>query len=260
MGPGRSGTGIHIDPLGTSAWNALVQGHKRWALFPPNTPKELLKIPPGQGGNQKDEAVMWFHVIYPRTQMPNWPKEFKPVRFCEFRVIFPQSQIFHFSPLIFIEIGVCYTKVTIKISSAIVYLLIYVWYLPKTRFFIGKFFYHFIEIWLRYAKVTSPVIVYLLIYAIFHQHQLEKFSGENIGDWLPFLPPQLEILQRPGETVFVPGGWWHVVLNLDSTIAVTQNFVSVTNFPVVWHKTVRGRPKLSKKWYKSLRVSPWVRA
>lgn len=54
--------------------NVPVAGHKRWALFPPGAPKELLK-PPGV----EREAASWFACVYPRTQQPGWPAEWKPV-------------------------------------------------------------------------------------------------------------------------------------------------------------------------------------
>uniref|UniRef100_A0A0D3ARF7 JmjC domain-containing protein n=1 Tax=Brassica oleracea var. oleracea TaxID=109376 RepID=A0A0D3ARF7_BRAOL len=37
----------------------------------------------------------------------------------------------------------------------------------------------------------------------------------------------------PGETIYVPSGWWHCILNLEPTVATTQNFVNKENFGFV---------------------------
>ena len=138
LGPERSGSYIHIDPLGTSAWNSLLAGHKCWACFRPGTPKEVVQPPKHEGGR---EAVAWFAHVYP-------------------------------------------TLVSADDES--------------------------------HRPVTC--------------------------------------VQRPGETMFIPGGWWHVVLNLDAALAVTQNFCSRANFDAVWAKTRKSRPKMSVKLRQQLQA------
>jgi histone arginine demethylase JMJD6 len=130
IGGPRSGTSIHVDPLGTSAWNALVCGHKRWAMFPPGSvPEEVLK-PKGV-----NSAARWFDVVWPKTLLDSW----------------------------------------------------------------------------EYHK-------------------------------------PLHVVQGPGDVIFVPSGWWHVVINLDFTVAVTENFCSTANFHKVFMHTRISRPKMTQRW------------
>ena len=36
----------------------------------------------------------------------------------------------------------------------------------------------------------------------------------------------IECVCKAGEVIFVPSGWWHFVINLEESIAITQNYVS----------------------------------
>jgi histone arginine demethylase JMJD6 len=118
IGPTRSGSALHYDPLSTSAWNTLLQGKKRWILFPPSlAPASILR---GDSSRTKE-----------------------PIHY-------------------FID------------------------YLPDL---------------LR----THP-------------------------DWEYY-----EAIQEPGDTVFIPSRWWHAVLNLEHTIAITQVSLFTRTFRVFFY-------------------------
>lgn len=134
---------LHVDPLGTSAWNVVVAGRKRWILFEPGTSKAIAK-----GTHLYDVAL----------------EDDEPINY-------------------FVDI------------------------LPR----------------IRHAYPTAR---------------------------------RIECVQQPGETIFIPGGWWHAVLNLDDSIGVTQNFVSRANFDMVWDKARIGRRAMARKWFRALCSHP----
>ena len=68
------------------------------------------------------------------------------------------------------------------------------------------------------------------------------------------IPYWIECIQYPGETMFVPSNWWHAVLNLDVTVAITQNVCNYGNFDRVWLRTRKGRKKLSVKFLSLLKT------
>ena len=68
----------------------------------------------------------------------------------------------------------------------------------------------------------------------------DYYAADDMMDWYrntaPSLPPHrrpMECLVRPGDIVFIPSGWWHSVMNIGTTIAVTQNYVSRRTWPRV---------------------------
>jgi len=139
IGPKRSGTTVHTDPLGTSAWNAVTHGRKRWVLFEPSTPRRVAKAKDVINKGEDNEAIMYFDFLLPRLKKAN----------------------------------------------------------PEVRVYEG--------------------------------------------------------IQEPGDIIFVPGDWWHGVLNIEDCVAVTQNYVGPDNFETVWKRCRKEREKIAYLWLRNMR-------
>lgn len=142
IGPKRSGTTVHFDPLGTSAWNAITCGLKRWVLFEPDITSKFAKGKQYRHEGEDDEAIDYFVNMLPRLK----------------------------------------------------------------------------------------------------EHIRKEDAGVKV----------YETLQRAGEIIFVPCEWWHGVVNLEDTVAITENYCGFDNFDLVWRKMRSQRKVLASRWLRNL--------
>jgi len=77
-------------------------------------------------------------------------------------------------------------------------------------------------------EVTMPISVGEWFLSFWSHHVRQRFHPDKSKR-------PLECIVSPGELIFVPHGWWHLVYNLDEgiSIALTHNYVSSTNLSTV---------------------------
>lgn len=82
------------------------------------------------------------------------------------------------------------------------------------------------------SEVTSPVGI--------AEWVLSGFYNEAANH------PEAQIgISFPGEVMYVPSGWWHSVINLDDSVALTQNFVPQAKVGNVLHFFKNKRAQMS---------------
>ncbi|KAK6459031.1 uncharacterized protein RJT20DRAFT_11305 [Scheffersomyces xylosifermentans] len=85
------------------------------------------------------------------------------------------------------------------------------------------------------------------------EEESEVTSPVGIAEWVisGFFNDSLKIkeclvgITHPGECMYVPSGWWHSVINLDDSVALTQNFVPISKLTNVLNFLKNKREQLS---------------
>lgn len=85
---------------------------------------------------------------------------------------------------------------------------------------------------LEESEVTSPVGIAEWVLSGFY-NDATGFKEAQIG------------ITFPGECMYVPSGWWHTVINLDDSVALTQNFVPQAKLANTLHFLKNKRTQLS---------------
>lgn len=75
------------------------------------------------------------------------------------------------------------------------------------------------------SEVTSPVSLAEYVLSGFFNDLLKLSQDAATGVLIG--------VTFPGECMYVPNGWWHLVINLEDTVALTQNFTPVTGLAKV---------------------------
>ena len=59
-------------------------------------------------------------------------------------------------------------------------------------------------------------------------------SFEELDNVHNLSPHILEVVQYPGEVLFVPSEWWHTVENLDDCLSINHNWISTSSITLSW--------------------------
>lgn len=72
------------------------------------------------------------------------------------------------------------------------------------------------------SDVTIPISIGEWLLSFWKYHLIQYQNGK------PSEQP-IETIVGPGDVIFVPHGYWHMVINLEESIALTHNYVSTSN-------------------------------